>query len=177
MSFRFRLGVAFLLVFSFAFVFIIEKTMTTEPRPESQSAFFQHYDPTAAINTFRDASLPLAAPRSVESSGSWGFVTHRASISPEFVIAADQQAPLLAALQHDAETALKNAGAQVIDEHAEKPAGFRIGYQLGASRGAISEKPAAVTGPQAPGKTTMKLDIMIQEMWSESASKEKKPKP
>ena len=172
MSFRSRLSLGIILIFSFALLFVLEKSMTLTPGPESQSVFFKQYDPAPVLNSFRATNGPLSMPRKVESTGNWGFVSHRETFHPALSIESGRREAMLAALQRDAEEQIRKASGTIIREHAEEPSGFQVGYQIGPTRGAILVKPAK---PLADSRSNaFDLDITIQEMWSEAVANQKK---
>jgi hypothetical protein len=168
MSFRSRLALGLILIASFAVLFILEKSMTVAPTPESQSVFLKHYDPAPVLNNFRDAGAPLKITRDVESTGNWGFASHRVIFHPDISVEPARRDAVFAALEHDAEEQIKRDGGKIIRQHQEEPQGFQVGYEIGPTRGAILVKPAT----RDPGG--FKLEITIQEMWSEAVANRRK---
>ncbi len=170
MTLKARLWLGVVLILTFGLVFLIDRTTSTTPGPESQSAFLKGYDPGGVIGGFHDGGKPFAMPRNLEASGSDGFVTSRLTLEPKFTLAAGKDAKgLMEALRNDARASLKRNGAAILTDRDEEPGGFLLGYQDGPVRGAIAAKMSEGAGA---GET--KLDIKIQEMWSEAASRQKK---
>lgn len=165
-----RLGLGLILILTFGVVFLIDRTTSVTPGPESQSAFLAGYDPAKVIQGFRDPAKPYANPRNLEASGSDGFVTSRLTYEPKFSLAAGKDGKgVLEALRNDARERLKTDGAAILTDRDDGPGGFLVGYQIGPVRGAIAAKMGDGAGA---GET--KLDIKVQEMWSEAASRQKK---
>jgi hypothetical protein len=166
MNLKARLGLGAILILTFLFLFLIDRTIDQKPSPGTQSSFLRSYDPAAVCAAFSAPNTAPTTSRNFDSEGSYGFATHKLTLDPTVTLAAGKtQEQLLAALHDDAHARLTHDGARLITDHPEKPAGFRIGYEIGASRGAFVVKP---TAPIADN--TAHLNITIEEMWSEAES-------
>ncbi len=166
MNLKARLGLGAILILTFLLLFLIDRSVDQKPAPSTQSSFLRAYDPSSVCAAFSAPNTPSKTTRNLDSEGSVGFATHRLTFDPTISLAPGKtEDELLTALRDDARSRLTHDGARLLTDHPEKPAGFRIGYELGASRGAFVVKP---TSPIAD--TTAHLNITIEEMWSEAES-------
>ncbi len=169
MSLRVRLGLGVVLILTFAVVFLIERATDVKPGPETESAFLKSYSPAAAISEFLGGAGP-AITRTIDSAGSFGFATHKEDFRMELAADPMKFTALMEAVRKDAGEKLKQSGAKVVSDKEEAPAGFRIGYETGATRGALIVKPDGLS--RTEGQT--KLVVTIEEMWSEAESGRRK---
>jgi hypothetical protein len=166
MNLKARLALGAILVLTFLFLFLIDRSVDQKPAPSTQSSFLRTYDPSSVCTAFSAPGATPTTTRSLDSDGSVGFATHRLTLDPTVSLAPGKtEDELLVALHVDARARLTHDGARLLTDRSEKPAGFRIGYELGASRGAFVVKPAS---PVA--QNTAHLNITIEEMWSEAES-------
>ncbi len=166
MNFKARLGLGALLVLTFLFLFLLDRTLDQKPAPNTQSTFLRGYDPGPLCAACSASAPAPQTPRNVASAGRYGFATHKLTLDPTIPLAPGKtQDELLTAIHEDARARLTHDGAHLITDHPEIPAGYRIGYTIGASRGAFVVKP---TAPVA--NDTAHLNITIEEMWSEAES-------
>lgn len=169
MSLRVRLGLGVVLILTFAVVFLIERATDVKPGAETESAFLKSYSPARAIGVFLGGTGPEIT-RTIDSAGSFGFATHKEDFRMELAADPVKFTALMEAVRKDAGEGLKRTGAKIVSDKEEAPAGFRIGYETGATRGAIIVKPDGLS--RTEGKT--KLDVTIEEMWSEAESARRK---
>ncbi len=166
MNFKARLGLGAILVLTFLFLFLIDRSVDQKPAPSTQSSFLRAYDPSSVCAAFSAPNTTPKTTRNLDSEGSVGFATHRLTLDPTVSLAPGKtEDELLAALHDDARSRLTRDGARLLTDHPEKPAGYRIGYELGASRGAFVVKPTSSTV-----NNTAHFNITIEEMWSEAES-------
>ncbi len=169
MSLRVRLGLGVVLILTFAMVFLIERATDVKPGAETESAFLKSYNPKEAIGAFLGGAGPEIA-RTIDSAGSFGFATHKEDFRMELAEDPVKFTALMEAMRKDAGERLKQSGARIVSDKEEAPAGFRIGYETGATRGAWIVKPDGLS--RTEGRT--KLVVTIEEMWSEAESGRRK---
>jgi len=157
-------------------LFLVERSLTVYPTPETQTQFLRAYAPNHVFDRFRDSKYSGSMGSGGGHRAGLGFATHTQGVDQELVMRSSDRKALMAALDEDVKSLLAATDAKVISETSNDTDGIRVRYLSGKSAGTVTIKPPdPIPDPGqylrqslGPGEIAVWIRIGIEETWFKS---------
>jgi hypothetical protein len=123
------------------------------PRPETESAFLQHYTPERVISRFK-ANESSGFGHHLSSAAGQKYVRRDAGFDSSFVMCPAKWMPLMNALQEGASQQLVANGAHILTQTGDPRTGFRFDYKAGHVIGSLTILPLIIGTPSNMHRAT-----------------------